>query len=98
VSPCKLLIPLVSFETENKSVFNLLLLRTGLILLQFLFFSPSNLLVIVFGLELQESEGKQFDDDDFRGKSLRTNLIQKNFVEFNASVLILQKFILILYI
>jgi hypothetical protein len=98
VSPCKLLIPLVSFETENKSVFNLLLLRTGLILLQFLFFSPSNLLVIVFGLELQESEGKQFDDDDFRGKSLRTNLIQKNFVEFNASVLILQKFILILYV
>jgi hypothetical protein len=98
VSPCKLLIPLVSFETENKSVFNLLLLRTGLILLQFLFFSPSNLLVIVFGLELQESEGKQFDDDDFRGKSLRTNLIQKNFVEFNASVLIFQKFILILYV
>jgi hypothetical protein len=92
------LIPLVSFETENKSVFNLLLLRTGLILLQFLFFSPSNLLVIVFGLELQESEGKQFDDDDFRGKSLRTNLIQKNFVEFNASVLIFQKFILILYV
>jgi hypothetical protein len=44
---------------------------------------------------LQEDEGKQFDDDYSRRKSLRTNLIQKDFVELNASALIFWKFVLI---
>jgi hypothetical protein len=43
IDPCELLIPLVSFETENKPVLDLLLLRTGLILLRSLFFfTPPN--------------------------------------------------------
>jgi hypothetical protein len=68
VDPCELLIPLVSFETENKSVFGLLLLRTGLISLQFPFFSLSLSPVItpfrLLGDLVLELQGLAFDDED----------------------------------
>jgi hypothetical protein len=69
VDPCELLIPLVSFETENKSVFGLLLLRTGLISLQFPFFSLS-LSLWSHGSSLQWwihawIAGNKLDDDDY---------------------------------
>ena len=67
IDPCKLLVLLVSFETENKSVFDLLLLRTGLILLQFLLFSSLRDRAGIchpWWWIRTELRSKLFDDDD----------------------------------
>jgi hypothetical protein len=67
VDPRELLILLVSFKTENKSVFDLLLLRTGLILLQFLLFSSLRDRAGIchpWWWIRTELRSKLFDDDD----------------------------------
>ena len=64
MDPCELQILLVSFETENKSVFDLLLLRTSLILLQFHFFSPLRTVIVRIFKFVLGLQSLKFDDDD----------------------------------